>query len=87
MKIKIEPLVKGETSVKVCFEVGEIVHDRTVNAVFTDGVYDEVATAQRVDEVARGVKIKINNGIIKNTEESSEEDEAEAEAQEEFSFD
>lgn len=57
---------EGETDVSVVFVSDEITHERTVNAVFTDGVYDGEATEIRVKEVARGVEHKIAVGAIKS---------------------
>lgn len=85
MKTIIKPLEEGKTFVEVCFIEGDVTHIRNVNAVFTEDIYDEEATKQRVDEIALGVKVKIDNSVIKNAEEPSED--KEAEAQEEFSFD
>lgn len=52
-------------AVGVTFTSGEIVHKRNVNAVLTeDGEYDQAATAERVAEVARGVAVKIDLGVI-----------------------
>lgn len=69
-----EAPTEGDTGVSVVFVSGEITHERTVNAVFTDGVYDADATAVRVKEVARGVEHKIAVGAIKpSTEEVDSE--------------
>jgi hypothetical protein len=52
-------------TVAVTFTNGEIVHKRRVNAVLAEhGGYDEAATAVRVEEVARGVAVKIGLGVI-----------------------
>lgn len=69
MKITINALEENERVVCVKFEYNDVTHERNVNAVFTDGVYDEEATAKRVEQVAAGVKIKIDSGIIQNVEE------------------
>lgn len=55
-----------ETTVEVTFtsDSPSLTHVRTVNAVFTDGNYDEDATAIRVAEVAAGVENKIAVGVI-----------------------
>lgn len=54
-------------TVAVTFTSGEIVHQRTVNAVLNEaGDYDAEATASRVDDVARGVAEKIAVGAIGN---------------------
>ena len=52
------------TIVDVTFTDGTIIHNRAVNAVFIDGVYDASATEARVSEVAAGVKNKIAVGAI-----------------------
>jgi len=62
---------EGENrTVNVSFTDGTITHERSVNAVYTDGVYDAEATEIRVGEVARGVENKIALGVI--TESSQE---------------
>lgn len=69
-----EAPAESETVVSVVFVSDEITHERTVNAVFTDGVYDVEATEIRVKEVARGVEHKIAVGAIKpSTEEVNPE--------------
>jgi len=50
--------------VGVMFTDGVVTHNRSVNAVFTDGAYDADATEERVCEVARGVENKIACGAI-----------------------
>ena len=60
----------SEPTVIVSFTDGTITHERSVNAVFTDGSYDATATETRVGEVALGVETKIALGVIT---ESSEE--------------
>lgn len=52
------------TIVDVTFTDGTIIHNRAVNAVFIDGVYDASATEARVSEVAAGVENKIAVGAI-----------------------
>jgi len=61
-----EAPTEDETTVEVTFtsDSPALVHTRTVNAVFTDGSYDETATAARVAEVAAGVETKIAVGAI-----------------------
>jgi len=60
---------EGENkTVDVSFTDGTITHDRQVNAVFTDGVYDAEATETRVAEVAKGVEHKIAVGVIREQE-------------------
>ena len=44
------------------------VHERNVNVVFTDGVYDEALTLERCAEVANGVAAKISCGAIQPPE-------------------
>jgi len=51
-------------TVDVNFTDGTLTHNRQVNAVFTDGVYDADATETRVAEVAKGVEHKIAVGVI-----------------------
>lgn len=58
-----------EKTVDVTFTNGTITHNRSVNAVFTDGAYDADATEVRVDEVAWGVESKIAAGAISESEE------------------
>jgi len=55
---------ENETIVMVTFTQGDIVHERPVNAVFTDGSYDTDATEKRVSEVSQGVAYKIAAGVI-----------------------
>jgi len=62
-----------ETSVEVTFTDGTVVHQRGVNAVFTNDTYDADATEERVAEVALGVEIKIAVGAISQPEEVAEE--------------
>ena len=58
---------EGENkTVDVSFTDGTITHNRQVNAVFTDGVYDAEATETRVAEVAKGVEHKIAVGVVTN---------------------
>lgn len=63
----IHPPEGEERTVSVDFTDGTILHTRTVNAVFTEGVYDEDLTNIRVSEVAKGVENKIALGLISNT--------------------
>lgn len=65
MKTTINEFDESTQVVSVTFEEGEIVHTRGVNAVMVDGKYDEAATAERIEEVARGVAHKIAAGVIK----------------------
>jgi len=56
-------------AVEVTFTEGDIIHTRAVNACHDDaGAYDETATAARVADVARGVEIKIDLGVISKVE-------------------
>lgn len=67
-------------TVEVTFTQGEIVHKRSVNACHNAaGRYDAEATAQRVEEVARGVAHKIALGVITNAPPEEVETEPEAE--------
>ena len=58
------PPSESEPTVMVTFTDGTITHERSVNAVFTDGSYDAEATETRVAEVALGVEHKIAVGVI-----------------------
>ena len=62
------PPENEETTVNVEFTDGTITHNRQVNAVFVEGVYDQELTDIRVGEVARGVENKIALGLISNSE-------------------
>lgn len=68
IKNKIKKHVEGKKDITVTFtdEATGIIHERQVNAVFTDGVYDKAATIARVEEVGRGVAQKIASGVITN---------------------
>lgn len=55
---------ESEPTVMVTFTDGIITHERSVNAVYTDGSYDSEATEARVAEVALGVEHKIALGVI-----------------------
>lgn len=48
------------------------VHERSVNVVFTDGVYDEALTLERCAEVAMGVEAKMACGAIQTPETPAE---------------
>lgn len=70
--------------VPVSFQHAGVIHNREVNAVLTDGMYDEGATAVRVQEVANGVEQKIAAGVLPEQnpiieEEAEPESEAETE--------
>lgn len=59
--------------VPVTFAYAGVTHTRDVNAALdANGAYDAQATAQRVDAVARGVKVKIDLGVITNPPEPTE---------------
>lgn len=58
------PPSESEPTVMVTFTDGTITHERSVNAVYTDGSYDAEATETRVGEVALGVEHKIAVGAI-----------------------
>lgn len=65
IQTKIDKYDAETKSVPVTFTSGDIVHQRSVNAVLTAaGQYDAEATAERVEEVARGVVHKIACGAI-----------------------
>jgi hypothetical protein len=60
-----DPPAAGETAVLVRFiRAGALIHERKVNAVFVDGVFDEEATEDRVEQVANGVKHKLEVGAV-----------------------
>jgi hypothetical protein len=64
----IHPPKGEEKTVSVDFTDNTISYTRTVNAVFTKGLYDVELTNIRVSEVAKGVENKILLGMISNTE-------------------
>lgn len=67
MDITIGAFDPESRTVSVTFTRGDVTHERPVNAVLDqDGAYDAAATAERVDEVARGVACKIDAGVITN---------------------
>lgn len=75
--MNITPGAYDETSrtVSVLFEHGGVAYTRTVNACYdADGQYDEQATAARVQEVARGVAVKIALGVIAPMAETDDDD-------------
>ena len=53
-----------DVQVRFTCEDSGCVHERSVNVVFVDGVYDEELTLERVQEVANGVGHKIACGVI-----------------------
>jgi hypothetical protein len=60
-------------NVPVTFTYAGVTHQREVNAVLdATGAYDAQGTAQRVDAVARGVKVKVDLGVITNAPEPAE---------------
>jgi hypothetical protein len=60
-----DPPEAGKTSVKVRFiRGGVLIHERDVNAVFVGGVFDDEATEDRVEQVANGVKHKLEVGAV-----------------------
>jgi hypothetical protein len=64
-------LVEGVRDIKIRFEYKDITHERTVNVCFDeDGNYDEEQTNNRIQEVANGVKHKIDVGVISAPEPS-----------------
>ena len=64
------PPQESEPTIMVTFTDGTITHERSVNTVYADGVYDAEAMETRVAEVALGVENKIALGVI--TESSGE---------------
>ena len=68
MKITITGHDAEERSVSVSFADAGVVHRRTVNARYDAlGKYDEAGTIARVNDVGRGVAVKIAAGAITNT--------------------
>ena len=82
MKITIGKFDKSTNQVAVIFDHEGVTFSRPVNACLTAaGAYDEMETAARCDEVARGVAAKIEMGIITNpppTAEDNDKEETEA---------
>ena len=68
--ISVGSLDTETNQVEVTFEYNGVTHTRNVNAVITDGQFDEAATGERVRDVARGVKNKIDVGAITNAPET-----------------
>lgn len=65
MKITIGKFDAGSRTVAARFVHAGVTHSRTVNAVLdAEGKYDKDATAIRIDEVALGVRHKIEIGAI-----------------------
>lgn len=73
MKTKIGKFDSATRTVPVTFTQGDVVHERTVNACLgAGGGYDQAATRERVADVARGVAVKIDLGVIANAPEADE---------------
>lgn len=64
MQTTIGPYDPATRTVPVTFTAGKLVHERTVNACLKDGGYDQATTADRVAQVARGVAVKMDLGVI-----------------------
>lgn len=65
MKFTIGKFDPETRQVPVTFRYAGIVHKRAVNACLdADGGYDAKATKVRVDDVARGVIVKIDAGLL-----------------------
>lgn len=65
MKTEIGEYDANSRDVPVTFTMGEIVHDRRVNACHDQsGAYDAKATKDRIAQVALGVAAKIEAGVI-----------------------
>ena len=70
MKTTIGKYDPATRSVPVVFDPDGIAHARNVNACHLgDGSYDRKGTVARVAEVALGVAVKANLGVIGNTSE------------------
>ena len=75
MKITIGEHDAASRTVTATFASGDIIHERSVNACHDkSGAYDPVATAARIDEVGRGVAVKIDLGVIANDPEPTAAD-------------
>lgn len=67
MKTTIGKFDKASGTVPVTFEHNGVTHLRPVNACLAAaGKYDPDATAARVEDVARGVAVKIEAGVLTN---------------------
>jgi hypothetical protein len=53
-----------DVQVRFTCEDSGCVHERSVNVVFVDGIYDTDLTLERIQEVANGVAHKISCGVI-----------------------
>lgn len=77
MQISIGKFDKETHQVAVTFEHEGVTFSRPVNACLTaSGAYDKKATAARCEEVARGVLVKMEAGLIQNAPEPDEAPEA-----------
>lgn len=66
MRTYIRAFDPDTRTVPVTFTHGGVTHRRQVNAVVdAAGEYDREATRQRVDEVAEGVRAKIDTGLLR----------------------
>ncbi|MEG3160918.1 hypothetical protein U1763_10430 [Sphingomonas sp. LB2R24] len=76
MNITIGEYDAASRTVTATFASGDVIHERSVNACHDKtGAYDPVATAARLDEVGRGVAVKIGLGVIATpTEEPADVD-------------
>ena len=73
MKTIIGKYDPATRSVPVVFDPDGIAHARSVNAChLEDGSHDRKGTIARVAEVALGVAVKANLGVIGNTAEPDE---------------
>ncbi len=65
VSFEIGPYSSDTRTVAVTFTSGTLTHQRPVNAVLKEtGEYDKAATRTRVEDVARGVAVKIQSGAI-----------------------
>jgi hypothetical protein len=65
--IQLHGLDEGGKQVDATFSFGGVTHTRKVNACFNaQGAYDEAETQKRLVEVSRGVRNKIEIGVITN---------------------
>ncbi len=72
----IDPYTDGQKVEVTFFDLnGSVVLKRKVNAVFDiNQVYDETATLERVSEVALGVAVKLDLGVLTPTIETPTEE-------------
>lgn len=74
METEIGTFDRDTNKVPVTFNHNGVTHTRDVNACLNaKGKYDQEATAQRVEEVAAGVKHKIELGVITNPPPAAEQ--------------